>query len=93
MLFKYGLRLAGSCQSRHQVLGQSGLKKKQYTSASIVGAGRVVFNIKGNDFRLVTGIGYRRSIVFIKWLGSHKDYDAIDVRTAHYDDQTDQDGS
>jgi mRNA interferase HigB len=59
-----------------------------YGSASIVGAERVVFNIKGNDYRLVTAIDYRRGIVFIKWLGAHKDYDKIDARTVQYDDQT-----
>ena len=59
--------------------------KTYYGNASIVGADRVVFNIKGNDYRLVTAIDYRRGIVFIKWLGSHTDYDKIDVRTVQYD--------
>jgi mRNA interferase HigB len=63
--------------------------KEFYRNASIVGADRVVFNIKGNDYRLVTAIDYRRGIVFIKWLGSHKDYDKIDVETVQYDDQAD----
>ena len=44
------------------------------------------FNIKGNDYRLVTAIDYRRGIVFIKWLGSHKEYDKIDVRMVQYAD-------
>jgi mRNA interferase HigB len=51
----------------------------------------VVFNIKGNDYRLVTAIDYRRGIVFIKWLGSHREYEKIDVRMVQYADQTDQD--
>jgi mRNA interferase HigB len=55
-----------------------------YASASIVSADRVVFNIKGNDYRLVAAINYRRQIVFIKWLGSHAEYDNIDVRTVKY---------
>lgn len=38
------------------------------------------------DYRLVTAIDYRRGIVFIKWLGTHKDYDKIDARTVQYDD-------
>lgn len=59
--------------------------KAYYGNASIVGADRVVFNIKGNDYRLVTAIDYRRGIVFIKWLGSHTDYDKIAVRTVQYD--------
>ncbi len=65
--------------------------KERYANASIVGAERVVFNIKGNDYRLVTAIDYRRGIVFIKWIGAHKDYDKIDVRTVQYGDQAHQD--
>jgi mRNA interferase HigB len=55
--------------------------KASYAHASIVGADRVVFNIKGNAYRLVVAVDYRRAIVFIKWLGTHQEYDAIDVRT------------
>jgi mRNA interferase HigB len=58
--------------------------KASYAHASIVGADRVVFNIKGNAYRLVVAVDYQRSTVFIKWLGSHKQYDAIDVRTVQY---------
>jgi mRNA interferase HigB len=58
--------------------------KAKYGSASIVGSDRVVFNIKGNDYRLVAAIDFRHSIVFIKWIGTHKDYDAIDVRKVTY---------
>ncbi len=65
--------------------------KQHYGNASIVGGDRVVFNIKGNDYRLVTAIDYRRGIVFIKWLGSHKEYEKIDARMVQYADQTDQD--
>ena len=59
--------------------------KAYYGNASIVGADPVVFNIKGNDYRLVTAIDFRRGIVFIKWVGSHTDYNKIDVRTVQYD--------
>jgi mRNA interferase HigB len=62
--------------------------KASYAHASIVGADRVVFNIKGNAYRLVTAVDFRREIVFIKWLGTHKDYDAIDVRTVQYESET-----
>ena len=58
--------------------------KASYAHASIVGADRVVFNIKGNAYRLVAAVDYRRAAVFIKWLGTHKEYDAIDVRTVQY---------
>lgn len=64
--------------------------KANYANASIVGADRVVFNIKGNSYRLVAAVDYRRGIVFIKWIGTHADYDRIDVRTVKYESETDQ---
>lgn len=64
--------------------------KEVYGNASIVGADRVVFNIKGNDYRLVVAIDYQREIVFIKWLGTHKEYDRIDVGTVQYAHKADQ---
>jgi len=64
--------------------------KKSYGNASIVGEDRVVFNIKGNGYRLVAAIDYQRQIVFIKWLGAHKEYDRIDVRTVQYAHKADQ---
>jgi mRNA interferase HigB len=60
--------------------------KQSYATASIVSADRVVFNIKGNDYRLVAAIDYRRQILFIKWVGTHSDYDRIDARTVQYGD-------
>ena len=64
--------------------------KRSYGNASIAGKDRVVFNIKGNDYRLVAAIDYQRKVVFIKWLGTHKEYDRIDVRTVQYADKADQ---
>ncbi len=52
----------------------------------IVGNDRVVFNIKGNAYRLVVTVDYQREIVFIKWLGTHAEYDKIDVKTVRYGD-------
>jgi mRNA interferase HigB len=60
--------------------------KRSYGTASIVSGDRVVFNIKGNDFRLVTAIDYRRGIVFIEWIGNHRDYDKINARAVSYED-------
>ena len=54
--------------------------KRHYATASIVSADRIVFNIKGNDYRLVVAVDYERSIVWIKWIGTHAEYDRIDVR-------------
>ena len=59
--------------------------KLTYGNASIIANNRVVFNIKGNDYRLVTEIDYEFQIVFIIWIGTHKEYDKIDVSTVEYD--------
>ncbi|MEI9981258.1 MAG: type II toxin-antitoxin system HigB family toxin [Edaphobacter sp.] len=59
--------------------------KQQLRSASIVSARRVVFNIKGNDYRLVAEINFQFQILFVKWLGTHKEYDKIDVLSVEYD--------
>jgi mRNA interferase HigB len=61
--------------------------RKHYGTASVVDRERVVFNIRGNDYRLVTAIDYGRRTVFIKWLGSHAEYDKINVRNVRYGDQ------
>ena len=53
--------------------------KEKYRSASIVGGNRVVFNIKGNDYRLVVRISYPARIVYVRFVGTHAEYDAIDV--------------
>jgi len=51
--------------------------KEKYRNASIVGGNRVVFNIKGNDYRLVVKINYPGRIVFVRFVGTHAEYDAI----------------
>lgn len=58
--------------------------RRSYATASIVTAERIVFNIKGNSYRLVTAVDFEKSIVWIKWVGSHKDYDRIDVAKVKY---------
>jgi mRNA interferase HigB len=60
--------------------------KRLYATASIVSSDRVVFNIKGNDYRLVVAIDYEKGIVWIKWIGTHAEYDGIDVRTVSYEE-------
>ena len=49
--------------------------KDRYPSASILSDNRVVFNLKGNDYRLLVKVDYKRSIVLIKEIGTHADYD------------------
>lgn len=53
--------------------------KRLYATASVVSAERIVFNIKGNDYRLVVSVDFEKAIVWIKWIGTHKAYDRIDV--------------
>jgi mRNA interferase HigB len=55
--------------------------KEQYRSASILKNKRVVFNVKGNDYRLVVSIVYHYQAVYVKFIGTHKEYDAIDAET------------
>jgi mRNA interferase HigB len=59
--------------------------KRRYATASVVSAERIVFNIKGNDYRLVVAIDFEKGIVWIKWVGSHRDYDRIDVREVQHE--------
>ena len=53
--------------------------KAKYRSASIVGGDRVVFNVKGNAFRLVVRINYACRVVYVRFIGTHAEYDAVNV--------------
>ena len=55
--------------------------KASYPKASILKAGRVVFNIKGNDYRLISRVRYQASILVIRFFGTHAEYDKIDAET------------
>ncbi|MFH1965347.1 MAG: type II toxin-antitoxin system HigB family toxin [Acidobacteriota bacterium] len=55
--------------------------KAEYGSASILKSGRVVFNICGNKYRLVVKIIYEPRLVYIRFIGTHKEYDGIDAET------------
>ena len=59
--------------------------KSQYSSASIISAQRVVFNIKGNGYRLIVAVNYHFQVLLITWLGTHKEYDSINVEEVAYD--------
>src|SRR5438309_6371928 len=52
-----------------------------YRNASILGNDRVVFNIRGNQYRLIVAIQYNRGIVFIRFVGTHREYDDVDAET------------
>ncbi len=58
--------------------------KKVYTNASIIGDDRVIFNIAGNKYRLVVRMVFAYKVIQIKWFGTHKEYDKIDVKTVDY---------
>lgn len=55
--------------------------KSRYSTASFVGRNRVIFNIKGNDYRLIVAVAYRIGVVYIKFVGTHREYDKIDAET------------
>ena len=48
-------------------------------------AERIVFNIRGNNYRLVVSVDFDKSIVWIKWLGTHREYDRIDVAKVQHE--------
>lgn len=58
--------------------------KEQYRSASIITDKRVAFIIKGNDYRLIVDIEYKIGIIFIVWVGTHKEYDKLNVKEINY---------
>jgi mRNA interferase HigB len=53
--------------------------KEKYRSASILKDNRVVFNIGGNKYRLVVKINYEAQVIYIRFVGTHKDYDRVDA--------------
>ena len=55
--------------------------KAQFATASVLKSRRVVFNIKGNDYRLVAAVAYRFGCVYVKFIGTHREYDQIDADT------------
>ena len=59
--------------------------KSVYGTASVVNKNRVIFNIKGNDFRLVVSINFLQNACYIIWFGTHKEYDKINVATVAFD--------
>ena len=53
--------------------------KARYASASFVGGDRVVFNIAGNKYRLIVAVKYAPKLVFIRFVGTHREYDDVDA--------------
>lgn len=57
---------------------------KDYPTADVITGKRFVFNIKGNDYRLIADIEFRLKILFIVWVGTHANYDKINAKTVRY---------
>jgi len=53
--------------------------KAAYRNASFIANNRIVFNLKGNDYRLVVAVHYNRGMMFIRFVGTHREYDRIDA--------------
>ena len=58
--------------------------KSTFGNASLIGNNRVIFNIKGNDYRLITKIDYKNKIIFTVWIGTHTEYDKIQAKNIEY---------
>lgn len=58
--------------------------KEVYGNASVIANHRVIFNIKGNDFRLITSINFRTQAAYIIWFGTHQEYNTIDAATVKH---------
>jgi mRNA interferase HigB len=58
--------------------------KRRYGTASVISAERIVFSIKGNDYRLVVAVDLPRSTVWIMWIGTHEEYDRIDAQDVEH---------
>ena len=55
--------------------------KRSFGSASVLQDGRVVFNIAGNKYRLIVAVHYRGKRVYVRFIGTHKEYDDVDAET------------
>ena len=67
-----------------QQFGSFAALKAMYGNASIVAGNRVIFNIKGNDYRLVVSVNFKQLAAYIIWFGTHKEYDKIDTTTIEF---------
>ena len=70
---------------KYSVWNSANELKSKYGNASIISSKRVVFNIKGNDYRLIVDIEYKLKIVFNVWFGTHEEYDRIDAKKVSYE--------
>jgi mRNA interferase HigB len=59
--------------------------KDVYGNASLVNNNRIIFNVKGNDFRLIVSINFNQNACYVIWFGTHKEYDKIDASKISFD--------
>jgi mRNA interferase HigB len=57
---------------------------RDFPNSDAVGSDRIVFNIKGNDYRLVAGFNFDFQLCYVKFIGTHSEYDRIDVKTIEF---------
>ena len=73
---------------RHSDWNNAGELKAKYKNASVISSKHVVFNISGNNYRLVVDIECQLKIVFVVWFGTHNEYDNVDVNEVSYDSKS-----
>ena len=73
-----------SCRLKQRLRACSTPRSEAIIVEQALSADRIVFNIKGNDYRLVVAVDFEKAIAWIKWIGTHKDYDRIDVKEVRH---------
>lgn len=75
---------AWCCEVEHAMWRSSADVKAKYRSASFIAGNRVVFNIRGNRYRLIVAVNYAAGVVFVKFIGTHAEYDRINAETVEW---------
>ena len=70
-----------AARKKQSKLSAKSSQKRNYPSADVIPGNRIVFNIKGNEYRLIVKIHYNTGIVFIRFVGTHAEYDKINAET------------
>jgi mRNA interferase HigB len=72
-------------EAKYSFWGNANDLKAKYRNVSIINSKRVVFNIKGNNYRLIADIEYKIGLVFVVWFGTHEEYNKINVKEIRYE--------
>lgn len=59
--------------------------KAVYGNASIIANYKIIFNVKGNDYRLIASVNFKQLAAYVIWFGTHKEYDKINAETIQFD--------